>query len=150
MKNSTKIIIAVISVIAVLIIIGIIGIISVLSIALKDDGTYEIGNDIVTSINGVLDEKKVISGSTSTEDGVKIIQKTYQTDGNVKEELLKYANYLIQNEEFLVIKDEEGNLEIAKESTDKGDIVYITIEYGIISDEYTVTIKKGEGTLTKY
>ena len=150
MKNSTKVIIAVVSIIAVLMIIGIIGIVSLFSISLKDDGTYTMGNDTVTSINGVLDDKKVISGSTSTENGVKIIQKTYQTDGTVKEELLKYANYLIQNEDFLVIADEEGNLEIAKESIDEGDIIYITIEYGNVSDEYTVTIKKGEGTLTKY
>ena len=149
MKNSTKVIIAVVSIIAVLMIIGIIGIVSLFSISLKDDGTYTMGNDTVTSINGVLDDKKVISGSTSTENGVKIIQKTYQTDGTVKEELLKYANYLIENEDFLVVTDENGNLEMAKESSDNGEIIYITIEYGT-SNEYTVTIKKGQGTLTKY
>lgn len=157
MKNSTKIIISVICVIAVsvicviavLVIIGVIGIVSIFSIALKDDGVYTIGNDTVTSINGVLDNKKVVSGSTSTENGVKVIQKTYQTDGNVKEELLKYANYLIENEEFLVVTDENGNLEMAKESSDNSEIIYITIEYGT-SNEYTVTIKKGQGTLTKY
>ena len=148
MKKSKKIIITVLIIISILVIIGIITVIAVLSSVLKDDGVYKLGSDTITSINGVLDDKKVTGGSSSIENGVNTIVKTYQSDGNVKEELLKYANYLIENVKFLAIKDQAGNLEMAKESVDSGDIVYIIIEYN--SSSYTVTVKKGEGTLTKY
>lgn len=118
------------------------------SITLQDNGVYDLGNETVTSINGILDNQKVIRGATSTYNGIKTISKTYETADNAKEELLEYVIYLIEKEGYLVVKNDESTLEAAKESVDSGKIIYIIIQY--TSNEYTVTVKKGEGTLNKY
>ena len=126
---------------------------------LKDEGTYKIGNDTVTSIAGVLGElgaRKVNSIETGIDDGIQTNTYGYKTDPEdptqAAEDLAVYFKYLQNNEGFVSMKafsglPYEGGVEIqlAKNSVDEGKIIILDIEYDATG--YTLTFTKGKGTL---
>jgi len=127
---------------------------------MQDKGTYEMGKDSITSIKGVIGEmgaRKVTGVSTATNNGVQTKEYTYTTDPadetQAANDIAAYWNYIHANDGFLSLVDFDslpyaGDVELrfAKNSVDEGKIIIMDIEYN--TKGYTITLTKGEGTLT--
>lgn len=117
--------------------------------------TYSVKGDYVPSIKTVLNQTKFVSNynvKTSKERITKTF--TYKNQDNVIDDIKKYTNYLIQMEQFEVLKsydlDDFNNKDIylGKLSHINQDyIILMDIEY--TSSSYKVTIEKKKGTLLK-
>ena len=125
--------------------------------ALKDDGTYELGKDSITSMSGALGEERKMNGvSAETKNGVQTNIYKYQTDPNdttqAANDVAVYFQYLLENDGFLSMKAFDGlpyeggvEMQFAKKSVDKGKIIILDIVYN--EKGYTLIFTKGEGTL---
>jgi hypothetical protein len=117
-----------------------------------DADEYKLGDDAIGSIGSVVGERKVASVSTSVENRIQIKQIEYDAEGNAQEDVAAYMKYLTSEEGFVLIRDigsSEGSTTIKaqKESVDEGKIIWMTIDYNPFG--YTITIQKGEGSLTQ-
>lgn len=117
-----------------------------------DAEEYKIGNDTIKSIKAIVEKRQVVSVSTKTSNGVTTKTIEYKSD-TVQDDLLKYTQYLRNEGGFALTKDMDlreipSTVQLGKNSNDAGKIVMMTIEYN--SFGYTITIQKGEGTLTMY
>lgn len=113
---------------------------------------YKLGNDTIKSIKAVVEKRQVASVSTETSNGVTTKKIEYKSD-NVQEDLLKYTEYLRNDGGFALTKDMDlsvipSSVELGKMSNDEGNLIMMTIDYN--SYGYTITIQKGEGTLSIY
>ncbi len=113
---------------------------------------YKLGNDTIKSIKAIVEERQVVSISTETSNGITTKKIEYKSD-NVQDDLLKYTRYLRDEGGFTLTKDMDlsvipSTVELGKNSNDAGKLVVMTIDYS--SFGYTITIQKGEGTLTMY
>ena len=127
---------------------------------LKDEGTYDIGGDTVTSIGGVLGEpgkRKMTNKSTATSGGVNTYEYHYATDPDDPEQAAndvgKYFQYLQDNDGFISTKAFSGlpygggvEIQAARQSADEGKVIILDIEYN--QKGYTLIFTKGAGTLT--
>ncbi len=113
---------------------------------------YKLGDDTVKSINAVVNKRKVVSVSSSTSNGVKSKSVEYKSS-TAQGDLMKYVEYLVKDEGFVLTKDIDlsnvpATAQLGKESKDAGQILIMTIDYTNFG--YTITLQKGEGTLTRY
>lgn len=113
---------------------------------------YKLGNDTIKSIKAVVEKRDVTSVSTETSNGVTTKRIEYKSN-TVEEDLLKYTQYLRNEGGFKLTKDMDlsvtpSTVELGKTSSDSGKLLMMTIDYN--SFGYTITIQKGEGTLTTY
>ncbi len=113
---------------------------------------YKLGNDTIKSIKAVVDKRKVVSVSTSTSNGVREKSIEYKSS-TVQKDLSKYVEYLVKEDNFILTQDMDlskipASVQLGKESKDAGQIMIMTIDYTTFG--YTITIQKGEGTLTRY
>jgi len=113
---------------------------------------YKIGNDTIKSIKSIVEKRQVVSVSTKASNGVTTKTIEYKSD-TVQDDLLKYTQYLRNEGGFALTKDMDlreipSTVQLGKNSNDAGKIVMMTIDYN--SFGYTITIQKGEGTLTRY
>lgn len=113
---------------------------------------YKIGNDTIKSIKSIVEKRQVVSVSTKASNGVTTKTIEYKSD-SVQDDLLKYTQYLRNEGGFALTKDMDlreipSTVQLGKNSNDAGKIVMMTIDYN--SFGYTITIQKGEGTLTRY
>lgn len=113
---------------------------------------YKLGNDTIKSVKAIVEKRQVVSVSTETSNGITTKKIEYKSD-NVQDDLLKYTQYLRNEGGFKLTKDMDLSLipstvELGKNSNDAGKIVMMTIDYNSLG--YTITIQKGEGTLTMY
>ena len=113
---------------------------------------YKLGNDTIKSIKAIVEKRQVVSVSTKTSNGITTKTIEYKSD-NVQDDLLKYSEYLRNEEGFSLTKDMDlsvipSTVELGKNSNDTGNLIMMTIDYN--SFGYTITIQKGEGTLTMY
>lgn len=113
---------------------------------------YKLGNDTIKSIKAIVEKRQVVSVSTKTSNGITTKTIEYKSD-NVQDDLLKYSEYLRNEEGFSLTKDMDlsvipSTVELGKISNDTGNLIMMTIDYN--SFGYTITIQKGEGTLTVY
>lgn len=113
---------------------------------------YKLGNDTIKSIKAIVEKRQVVSVSTKTSNGITTKTIEYKSD-NVQDDLLKYSEYLRNEEGFSLTKDMDlsvipSTVELGKISNDTGNLIMMTIDYN--SFGYTITIQKGEGTLTMY
>ena len=117
--------------------------------------TYSVKGDYVPSIKTVLNQTKFVSNYNVKTSKERIIKTfTYKNQDNVIEDIKKYTNYLIQMEQFEVLKsydlDDFNNKDIylGKLSHINQDyIILMDIEY--TSSSYKITIEKKKGTLLK-
>jgi len=128
--------------------------------ALKDDGTYELGKDSITSMSGALGVERKMNGiSAETKNGVQTNIYEYLTDPNdntqAANDVAVYFQYLLDNDGFLSMKAFNGlpyeggvEMQFAKSSVDEGKIIILDIEYN--EKGYTLTFTKGTGTLNEY
>lgn len=113
---------------------------------------YKLGNDTIKAIKAIVEKRQVVSVSTKTSNGITTKTIEYKSD-NVQDDLLKYTEYLRNEEGFSLTKDMDlsvipSTVELGKNSNDTGNLIMMTIDYN--SFGYTITIQKGEGTLTMY
>lgn len=113
---------------------------------------YKLGNDTIKSIKAIVEKRQVVSVSTKTSNRITTKTIEYKSD-NVQDDLLKYTEYLRNEEGFSLTKDMDlsvipSTVELGKNSKDTGNLNMMTIDYN--SFGYTITIKKGKGTLTMY
>lgn len=113
---------------------------------------YKIGNDTIKSIKSIVEKRQVVSVYTKASNGVTTKTIEYKSD-SVQDDLLKYTQYLRNEGGFALTKDMDlreipSTVQLGKNSNDAGKIVMMTIDYN--SFGYTITIQKGEGTLTRY
>ena len=114
---------------------------------------YSMKGDYIPSIKTVLNKTKFVSNYEVTSKDGKLTKKfLYKNKENVIEDLKKYTNYLIQMEQFEVLKSynlEDFNnkdIYLGKVShINKDNIILIDIEY--TSSSYKITIEKKKGTL---
>ena len=120
---------------------------------------YTLGNDRILSIIELVGKRSRPESGSSTIGGDLVLDYTYKTDVNdptqAANDLASYITYLMQEEEFYNLVSFDGlpyeggiDLSFAKESVDAGYIIIFDIKYD--SSGYTFTIRKTEGTLTKY
>ena len=113
---------------------------------------YKLGSDIIKSVKTIVGKRQVVSTSTETSNGITTKKIEYKSD-KVQDDLLKYTQYLRNEGGFTLTKDMDlsvipSTVELGKNSSDSGKLVMMTIDYN--SFGYTITIQKGEGTLTMY
>ncbi len=151
MKKGLKIaIIVIVSIVAISIIVGAIAYFSTGKSANADE--YKLGDDTIKSVKAIVEKREVTGVSTATENGVKTKKITYKSE-TVQDDLIKYVQYLRNEGGFTLTKDMNlaqmpGTVQLGKESKDEGKLIMMTIDYDTF--EYTVTIQKGKGTLTRY
>ncbi len=151
MKTFLKVILIII---CCLVIIGV-GIATLIVVSInnaKNADEYILGNDIIKSVKAVVAEREVTGVSSGTSNGVSKKSVSYKSD-SVYDDLVAYAGYLRGDLGFKVTKDYDlsvspSTIELAKESVDAGQILYVIINYDNLG--YTVTINKGAGSLTAY
>lgn len=111
---------------------------------------YDMSGDSIPSVNSVVGDRKVEGVSAGTSNGVAKQEYKYASD-SVTQDLIAYIQELLNNQGFLGISDFDvsvipGSGQIAKASKDSGKIIIMQLDY--TSTGYTITISKGEGTLT--
>lgn len=150
-KKSVKGILFVIACIFAIVLVGVgIAFFAVGNSANADE--YKLGDDTVKSIKAVVEKRKVVSISTATSNGVKTKKVEYKSN-TVQEDLTKYVQYLRDEAGYVLTKDvdlsqKSASIELGKKSVDSGKILIMTIDYNPFG--YTITLQKGEGTLTMY
>ncbi len=151
MKKVLKIaLIIIVCIIVLAIIVGIIAYGSINSVANADE--YKIGNDTISSIKAVIEERNVTSVSTETSNGITTQSIEYESD-TVQEDISKYVEYLRTEGGFLLTEDADlskvpSTVQLGKESNDSGQIIRMTINYD--ESSYTIIIQKGKGSVTAY
>ena len=108
------------------------------------------GGDSIPSINSVVGERKIEEVSTNTTNGVTTKGYQYASD-TVSDDLIAWLSLLLDDHGYLGltsfnVTEIPGSGQIAAESAEGGKIIIIEIDYR--SDGYTISITKGEGTLT--
>jgi len=152
MNKGLKIALIIIPIVIVLMIAGLLGIVFLALNGTANADEYKIGNDVVASIKAVVGQRDVTSTETSISDGVTTKTMKYTSD-TVYEDLLEYATYLMEEEDFVLtenmnLKVSPGTIEMAKESEEEGKILLLTIKYN--KSGYTLILQKGAGELTLY
>lgn len=149
MKKSLKIFLIVV---ACLLVVGLIagGVATFMLNKAANTEEYTIGSDTIKSVKAVVEKRTVTSVSTSIKDGVTTKTVHYKSD-SVQEDLIQYVQYLRQDAEFQLIADMNlaqipATVQMAKDSKDPGNILYLAIDYDMFG--YTITLQKGEGSLT--
>ena len=124
----------------------------------KDTEYYTLGNDKITSMTKLVGQRKVVKTDSGTKGDIMGLVIEYSTDPNdhtqAANDVAKYFQYLLANEEFVSLKafsgmPYEGGIEMsfAKNSVDNGKIIILDIQYN--SKGYTLEFRKGAGSLTR-
>lgn len=113
---------------------------------------YTMGSDTIKSVKAVVEKRDVTSVSSGTSDGVHTKSMHYKS-GSVQSDLVTYIQYLREEAGFQLLQDMDlrqcpAVVQLGKESEDPGKILVMTIDYDQFG--YTLTIKKGQGTVTSY
>ncbi len=115
--------------------------------------TYTLKGDYIPSVKTVLKETKWVSSyKLSTKNNVYFKEYEYTHQENVLEDLKTYTNYLIQMEQFEVLKSYDleninnSSIYLGKKShIDEDAILLINIDY--TSSSYKIRVSKKKGTL---
>ncbi len=111
---------------------------------------YKLGDDTIASIVAIVGKRDVNSVSTNTQNDV--TTKTIKCkSATVQNDLMDYTQYLRNEAGFILTADMDltvvpSSVQLAKQSTETGKIIVMTIDYDAFG--YTITIQKGVGTLT--
>lgn len=104
---------------------------------------YTLGKDTIKSITEVVGDVKVSSTLTENKFGM-LTKKIECKSSNPQEEILKYTDYLINQEGFVLTSPMDmlnySSIKLSKESEDIGKILNISIHYG--NSDYTIIIQK--------
>jgi len=114
----------------------------------------DMGPDQIPSVKLVLgEERNVSSYNSSTSNGIQTITIVYKVDENQAGDMRTYAEALMNRYEFFNTTEYDFNgptgsgFIFATESVQEGFIILLQIDYD--TSGYTITLTRGEGTLTK-
>ncbi|MCL2768304.1 MAG: hypothetical protein FWE49_06235 [Synergistaceae bacterium] len=110
---------------------------------------YNLGDDMVASINAVIGEERKVTGvANGTSNGLRYIQYTYESASKMKD-LTAYSTYLQKNGWIITqsydFADERGAAQFATNSVESGKILAISIAFE--ADKYSIRFNKFEGEL---
>ena len=113
---------------------------------------YAIGDDKIISITNVVGKRKLNNISTNKEKGVTIKKYGYINIDDVKSDINKYIDELKNNNYInttdIDLSKNNNSISLANYSVDDGYIIIVNIEYDL--GNYTITLKKGKGTIQPY
>lgn len=117
----------------------------------KNEDTYIVGNDFVSSVYKITGLKNISSSKISLENGVTTRTLTFEDSDGILQYAVKYADYLWKNEGYFITRNdnfgkENGFVELSKISKDMGKIVKISVDC-VSNNVFKVTIKVGEGEI---
>ena len=103
---------------------------------------FKIGKDQFKSVVGIVGEREVSSFKINAN------KKSYLYTGisDVKEDLLEYIKYLVEEEGFIIIQSSDlfiaqgGICILVKDSTESGKIIKLEIDFSL--NEYRISISK--------
>jgi len=106
--------------------------------AAKSD-TVKFGDDTITTLHKVTGETKLTGISTEITSTKETKIYEYEQDAVTKDEIIEYAQYLYDNEDYYIITNESTEIVIAKNSVDTGKAIYVDIifENGLATITYT-------------
>lgn len=113
---------------------------------------YEFENDKVIAITKVVGKRNISSMSVKKDKNITTKIYKYTNVKNTKSDIdnyiqeLKKDNYI--NTMDIDLSRDNGNVELATYSVDKNKVIIIDISYNINS--YTITIKKGNGSIQSF
>lgn len=113
----------------------------------KNAEYYVLGSDQVASVKTVIGVRDISGISTSNGSGVSAKKYNYKSKTST-DDISQYITYLVEEGGFTptTLNQQDDRPVYAKESVDEGKILIITIvDTGF---GYTLTLQKGEGTLT--
>ncbi len=147
-NNKIIYLVALVSVFVVVVLIGV-----YLLLSNKAPKNYTLGDDKFPSITAVVGSRNLVETTSTTENEIVIKKYHYTKIKNVMTDLYQYIGYLMQSLNYVNttaydLNEESGIIQLGNESTTSGYVINIIIEYN--TDEYTITIKKVPGTLTRY
>lgn len=146
MKKSVKIVLGILGGIIVLGIILCVVVFSILNNQ-KNADYYVLGTDKIASVKTVIGVREMSGVSTSIQNGVSAKTYNYKSETSTND-VSQYVTYLVEDEGFIptILNQQSDQPVYAKKSVDEGKILILTIvDTGF---GYTLTIQKGEGTLT--
>lgn len=146
MKKSVKIALGIIGGIIVLGIIFCVIIFSMLN-KQKNADYYVMGTDQIASVKNVIGVRDISGVSTSTQSEISSKSYNYKSETSTND-ISEYITYLVEKEGFIptILNQQSDQPVYAKKSADEGKVLILTIvDTGF---GYTLTIQKGEGTLT--
>lgn len=113
----------------------------------KNEITYKIGNDVISSMYKVTGGKESYSVKNDYENGINI--KTLTFSGVNISNAVKYADYLWKNEGFLITENnnfgkENGSIELSKNSKELGKIIKLKLTC-LSNETVIIALKLGEG-----
>lgn len=130
-----KKIILIIAIVAVLVVAIAVGTVLAVTNYMKKLATlekYEVGDCAVTAITKVVGERKVVGFAASVKNGVSTKSYTYEGMEEPLKDLEAYLNYLAENEEFILDRNEGyaeiGGKAFAHKETEQG-ILLMEIHY---------------------
>ena len=119
---------------------------------ISEANEYTMGEDIIPSMKFVVGERKINSVSSEIKNGITVKTMEFTSD-SVQEDLLKYVEYLRENEQFYLTRDMDlaiipGTIQLGKASIEEKNLIIMNIEYSAFG--YVIELQKGEGTLNLY
>ena len=113
---------------------------------------YNIGNDKITSIAKVVGKRKINKVSTHRSKGVTTKEYQYVDIKDTRSDIDKYIEQLRKDNYIstsnIDLTRRSSTIELATYSIDSTKIIIINISYDLNS--YTITIKKGPGSIQPY
>lgn len=146
MKKPVKILLGILGGIIVLVIILCVVVFSILN-KQKNADYYVLGSDQIASVKTVIGVRDITGVSTSTQNGVSSKIYNYKSETSTND-VNQYITYLVEQEGFILttLNQQSDQTVYAKESVDDGQVLILTIVDSGFG--YTITMQKGEGTLT--
>jgi len=118
-----------------------------------DADFFKIGKDEVPSVKYILGEtRNIASVNSSVSGGVTEKVIVYKTESNQNNEMYEYASALTNYHGYYALNDNDftgsngTGFQFAAHSVENGYVVIVRIDYN--TSGYTLTIKRGTGTLT--
>ena len=114
---------------------------------------YEIGDDSVVAVTGLVGKRTVTGVSTSASNGGNTKEYTYESS-SAQDDVLAYVNELLYEQGYIATEDADlesasGTVNLAAKSpSDSSKIITVDIDYS--ASGYTVTLTRLTGTLTEY
>lgn len=153
-KTLKKVLIIVIPIILIFIILAVVSCILIINSVNKAGNIdyYTLGDDKIISITNIVGERNANNISTKKSNGIITKEYRYVNVSNTKSDISKYTEEL-KNNNFVNTTDidlskDNDTISLASLSVDSDNIIIITISYDL--DSYTITLKKGKGSIQPY
>lgn len=137
-KKILKVVLTIFGIFFALIVTMVVAAVVIVNNASKSN-TVKFGDDTISTMHKVTGETKLTGISTEITSNEETKTYEYAQDAVTEDEIVEYAQYLYDNEDFLIISNESTEIIIAKNSLDTDKAIYVNIvfEDGLATITYT-------------